>query len=167
MTIPTVGQPIVVRKLLHNGTPSYTWEGIVVHSTEDSLVVEATFSRGPRDLGYVILEPDDLFVEFYYYREWFNVFQIFAADGTLKGWYCNIGRPPEMRDSDLYYVDLELDLFVYPDGRELVLDEDEFEALRDSGCTPTDVAGALAGLAKLQAWNRAGRLPVRESIQAR
>jgi len=32
-------------------------------------------------------------------------------------------------DGWISYVDLALDLLVYPDGRQLVLDQDEFEAL--------------------------------------
>jgi protein associated with RNAse G/E len=165
--LPTIGETVKVQKLLHDGTQSYAWEGSVVASSDHELVLEATFTRGPRDLGYVVLEPNDLFVEFYYYEHWFNIFQIFSEDDTLKGWYCNIGRPPEVQASELRYVDLALDLFVYPDGRELVLDEDEFEELSRSAYAEADIDGAIRGLAELQAWTRAGRLPVRESIRSR
>ena len=164
--LPAVGDTITVRKMLHDGTPSYTWDGSVVASSTDELVLEALFTRGPRDLGYVVLEPNDLFVEFYYYAHWFNVFQIFNDGGVLKGWYCNIGRPPELRPGELHYVDLALDLFVYPDGRQLVLDEDEFEELSIAAYLPSDVEGAVRGLAELQAWTKDGRLPSRDSIRA-
>ena len=36
---------------------------------------------------------------------------------------------PRSEASQIRYVDLALDLLVFPDGRQLVLDEDEFEAL--------------------------------------
>ncbi len=42
---------------------------------------------------------------------------------------CNITTPPQIGDGLIAYVDLALDLLVYPDGRMLVLDEDEFTAL--------------------------------------
>ena len=83
--------------------------------TDERLAIEARFTRDARDLGYVVLEPNDLFVEFYYYEHWFNIFQIFSAGGTLKGWYCNIGRPPAVEPGEIHYVDLALDLFVYPE----------------------------------------------------
>ncbi|MFN0070348.1 MAG: DUF402 domain-containing protein [Chloroflexota bacterium] len=155
---------MIVRKLLHDGQLSYEWHGTVLQSTDDQVVLEATFTRGPRDLGYVVLEPNDVFVEFYYYEEWFNIFQIFSAEGSLKGWYCNIGRPPRLLPGELHYVDLALDLFVYPDGRELVLDEDEFQALSQSAYTQADIDGARTGLAELQAWTSAGRLPTRANL---
>ncbi len=37
--------------------------------------------------------------------------------------------PAEFSDGKIAYIDLALDLLVYPDGRYLILDEDEFEAL--------------------------------------
>ena len=56
-------------------------------------------------------------------------------------------RPAEIRGDVLSYVDLALDLLVFPDGRQLVLDEDEFNNL---DLNPTDKAQALAALAELQ-----------------
>ena len=53
------------------------------------------------------------------------------------------------------YVDLALDLLVYPDGRQLVLDEDEFQAL--SLDTATHVK-AQAALNELQRLASAGKL---------
>lgn len=164
--IPDAGETIVIRKILYDGQPSYTWEGTVTVSTGELLVIEATFNRGPRDFGYMVLEPGDLFVEFYYLDQWFNVFQIFSAQGDLKGWYCNIGRPPRLVEGELHYVDLALDLFVYPDGRQLVLDEDEFEELRSGTYASIDSDGALQGLAELQQWASDGRLPSRASASA-
>ncbi len=160
-TRPIVGETLTVRKILYDGQPSYTWSGQVIESYGEYLVLRALFERGPRDLGYMILEPGDLFVEFYYHDCWFNIFQIYAADGRLKGWYCNIGRPPTIDSGELHYVDLALDLFVYPDGTELVLDEDEFEELRQTIYQPDDVTGALAGLAELREWARERRMPSR------
>lgn len=69
-------------------------------------------------------------------------------DGTLKGWYCNIGRPVvEEGGNVLSYIDLVLDLWVAADGTQTVLDEDEFVAL---DLEPAVRSLALAGLEKLQ-----------------
>src|SRR5215213_304766 len=165
--IPAPGDILTVRKLLHDGEPSYVWDGTVIHSTDEVLVIEARFTRGPRDLGYVVLEPNDLFVEFYYYDHWFNIFQIFSDAGVLKGWYCNIGRPPTLLPGELHYVDLALDLFVYPNGREVVLDEDEFQELSREAYAQADIDGAIDGLAELQNWTRDGKLPDRSLLPTR
>ncbi len=65
----------------------------------------------------------------------------------LKGWYCNVGKPAVIEDGILSYVDLALDLWVSPDGKQTVLDEDEFKALE---LDEELKAGALKGLDELK-----------------
>lgn len=48
--------------------------------------------------------------------------------GGIDHWYCNIGLPPVITGCTLAFVDLDLDLQCWPDGRCEVLDEDEFAA---------------------------------------
>ena len=141
---------IAIRKLLDDGTPSYVWHGQIVERHPDSLVVEAYYHRDFRDLGYVIFERHDLFVEFYYLNRWYNVLQVYSDGGELRGWYCNITRPAELVGSDLIFTDLALDLFVYPDGRYLPLDVEEFEEKAASIYTPDEVTAGRAAFQELQ-----------------
>jgi predicted RNA-binding protein associated with RNAse of E/G family len=128
----------------------------------NELTLEAIFTHSARDLGYVRLGPGDRFVETYYTDRWYNVFAIYnAADGAFKGWYCNITRPAEITPESggalrVRAVDLALDYFRQPSGREFVLDEDEFAALPLS---PGDVALARAALAELRALAAGGQGP--------
>ena len=48
----------------------------------------------------------------------------------IKGWYCNITRPARFGPGRVTAEDLALDVFVYPDGRTLVLDEEEFADMK-------------------------------------
>ena len=93
--------------------------------------IDAVFALGDRDLGFVRLRRGDRFREWFYAGEWFNIFRV--QDGktlALKGWYCNITRPPLIRaDTSVTADDLGLDVFVYPDGKTLLLDEDDFNRL--------------------------------------
>jgi hypothetical protein len=78
----------------------------------------------------VIFKKGDRFVEYYYSNRWYNIFAIYDRDdGKLKGWYCNIGKPAVIEDHVVSYADLALDLWVSVDGKQTVLDQDEFEAL--------------------------------------
>jgi predicted RNA-binding protein associated with RNAse of E/G family len=95
-----------------------------------------------------VLTRGDRFVETYYARRMYNVFKVFeGAHGPLKGWYCNICRPAHLKAATVAWVDLALDLWVSPDGRQFVLDRDEFEALELS---LSERQQALATLARLQ-----------------
>jgi predicted RNA-binding protein associated with RNAse of E/G family len=81
------------------------------------------------DLGFVVLEPDDRWTETFCSDRWYNIFEIRASDGRLKGWYCNVTRPARITEDDVAAEDLALDLWVEPDGTMQVLDEGEFALL--------------------------------------
>jgi protein associated with RNAse G/E len=55
------------------------------------------------------------------------VFHFFEPTGEFRNLYCNINVPPTLSDGVLDYVDLDIDVLVWPDARVLVLDEDDFE----------------------------------------
>ena len=152
---------VVVHKLKPDGGVALEYRGRVLRRTAEAVVLEAIFGRGHMELGYVTLDTGDRFVEYFYTNRWYNIFVIYAGDsGALKGWYCNITRPAVFEAATgqplrVRAVDLALDYFVQPGGREFVLDEDEFAALN---LGPEDTAAALAALAELRrlAAERAG-----------
>jgi predicted RNA-binding protein associated with RNAse of E/G family len=75
----------------------------------------------------IVLKRGDRFVETFYTDRWYNIFEIYDRDdGRLKGWYCNIGYPAVLEKNIVSYIDLALDLWVATDGKQAVLDEDEF-----------------------------------------
>jgi protein associated with RNAse G/E len=152
---------ITVRKFRYDGTPNYVWKGRLVERDEHVAVLEARFSLDTRDLGYVVFEPGDLFIEFYYFERWYNVFQIYSAGGELKGWYCNVTKPAALVDGELRFVDMALDLFAYPDGSSVRLDVDEFEGQARSLYSSTDTARARAAFDELIELHAAGQLPRR------
>ncbi|MFD9613769.1 DUF402 domain-containing protein [Streptomyces sp. NPDC059083] len=114
-------------------------------------------AEGVRDFGFVRFEPGDVFVEHYWSDRWFTVKEVWAADGVLKGWYCDITRPPVIGGSGVVVEDLDLDLWVSADGSEVLrLDEDEFEASGLAASDPEAAARAVAALDELEALGRKG-----------
>jgi protein associated with RNAse G/E len=102
------------------------------------------------------LRRGDRFVETYYFNRWYNIYAIHSRlDGSLSGWYCNITRPAELVGEILSYIDLALDLVVFPDGNQVVLDEDEFAALP---LTPDECQTARQALAELQSLFESGEV---------
>jgi predicted RNA-binding protein associated with RNAse of E/G family len=121
--------PITIKKLDFTGQLVTAYQGRIVERTPTSVHIRARWRRPTLDLGYVVLETGDLFIETHHADRWYALFEIHASDGTLKGWYVNFSRPAAISASEISAVDLHLDLFVYPDGRTLLLDEDEYAAL--------------------------------------
>jgi predicted RNA-binding protein associated with RNAse of E/G family len=146
----------VLKKNL-SGEVVYEYEGELLHRDENSVTLEALFTRDDMPFMDVVFKKDDRFVETYHADRWYNIFEIHDRDDdSLKGWYCNIGMPAVIEDGVVSYVDLALDLWVSVDGKQTVLDEDEFESLELSEGVR---AGALKGLEDLKSLFKNNRPP--------
>lgn len=121
---------ILVLKLDSAGKETWRYTGELLERGRDFMVVQAYFNRADFPFHGILLRQGDRFVETFYSNRWYNVFEMHdKEDDRLKGWYCNVCRPASLEEESVAYMDLALDLLVYPDGRQLVLDEDEFEVL--------------------------------------
>lgn len=139
---------IRVQKKNPAGDVTYEYEGTLLSRDDHTLVLEALFDRADMPFMDTVFRTGDRFVEYYYNARWYNIFQIHDRDDdSIKGWYCNVGKPAVFEDEIVSYVDLALDLWVSASGQQTVLDEDEFEELRLSDELKT---GAQAGLQELQ-----------------
>jgi predicted RNA-binding protein associated with RNAse of E/G family len=122
---------VKVQKKNPAGEVTYEYEGTLLSHDEQVIKLEARFDRADMPFMDVVFKHGDRFVEYYYTDRWYNIFAIHDRDsGSIKGWYCNIGMPAVFEDGLVSYVDLALDLWVSADGKQTVLDEDEFEALK-------------------------------------
>jgi predicted RNA-binding protein associated with RNAse of E/G family len=149
---------IRVFKLDLNGKVAWQYEGRVLRRGADSLVLEAFFDRPDMPFRGGVLKKGDRFVETYYSGRSYNVFEIYDRDNAdLKGWYCNVSRPAVLAETSVSWVDLALDLWIWPDGRQAVLDEDEFAALP---LEQEERGRALAALRELQELFKRQRPPL-------
>ncbi len=139
-----------IRVLKQNLAGEVVWQytGRVLQRQSTSVTLEAYFNRDDMPFLDVILKRGDRYVETYYSNRWYDIFEIYDRDdGQRKGWYCNVTRPAVITDATVAYVDLALDLWISDDGRQTVMDRDEFEAL---GLAPPEREMALQALAELQ-----------------
>jgi uncharacterized protein len=162
-----VGSPVHVKKLKPGGALDYAWTGEVVRCDEWGIVLRAEFNVDVVERAFATFRRGDVFFEFYYWQprqpraqvRYYNVFQISEADGSLKGWYCNLGLPAQLdpETHELSYVDLALDVWANPDGSFVVLDEDELAELLEEHPDLREVAEQ--GRTDLLELAQAGNLP--------
>ena len=151
---------IAVHLLKPGKNTTITYAGELLRDDGDHVLIHARWEHPRRDLGYVVFDTGDHFYEHYYTERWFNVFEVRAESGHLKGWYCNVTRPARIDGDLITSEDLELDLFVAPDRQKtLRLDLDEFEARDLASSDPVAHAAALAALDELERLARAGAAP--------
>jgi len=145
-----VDDEIVVIKLDPNRKETWRYTGRVLNRQPHIMKIEAHFNREDMIFHGMALKKGDRFVEEYYDNRWYNIFEIHdREDDELKGWYCNICLPSEFETGEVRYVDLALDLLVFPDGSQLILDEDEFAALDLSNDMQKQALDALEDLRAL------------------
>ena len=148
MSDTSVKGAITVIKRDAAGQEVWRYSGRLLRQDEHSLVLEAWFDKEDVLFKGMLLGKGDRFVETYYTDRWFNIFEIHAReDDHLRGWYCNVSCPAVIEGNTISWIDLALDLLVFPDGRQFVLDEDEFSELELSS---EQRQGALNALAELQ-----------------
>lgn len=144
-------ETLTVRKHDWRGTFRYAWEGELIEDRPPVLVIAATW-QGPGEpaVGEIRFERGDRFTEYYYLDRPHALWKIERPDGALKGWYCNVNTLPVREGTTLSFNDLILDVLVYPDGRFMALDRDEFAAARDAGLSRALAALAEQGIAEIE-----------------
>jgi predicted RNA-binding protein associated with RNAse of E/G family len=153
-------QSITVYLLKPHKQKTVTYKGVLIAQEPGYVLVHARWERAAMDLGYVVFAPGDHFFEHYYADRWYNIFEVRSAEGSLKGWYCNITRPALVETDLVTSEDLELDLFVAADRQHLLrLDQEEFAALRLDITEPEAYAAALQALHELEDMARRGAPP--------
>jgi predicted RNA-binding protein associated with RNAse of E/G family len=99
-------------------------------------------------------------VWFVFNGKWHDLGKIYRPSGQLVGYYCDIIRPMVQTDQGLKIDDLFLDLWISPDGRYRILDEDEFEeAVKLGWIDPKTADRAERELKKLKEKIESGRFP--------
>ncbi len=118
---------VAIIKNNHMGDEVWRYSGKIIAESLKGIIAEAYFNRSDLEFNGILLKEGDRFLELYLFGKWFNIFEVYDRDSSLlKAWYCNVTRPVRVTDHIIAYDDLALDLLVFPDKRQLALDEDEF-----------------------------------------
>lgn len=152
---------MVVKKLNSAGEVTFAYTAELAERLPNGVQLEARWTRPPLELGYVTFETGDAFVEWFFTDCWYNIFEIHASNGELKGWYCNVAEPATISAGVVACRDLLLDLWVGPEGEMEVLDEEEFA---EADLDATTRARALEALAELQGLVRERTTPFHAAL---
>jgi len=140
--------------------------GILRQATHARVVIESaiTVETPQRILGRVIADSGFLAIWFVYRERWYDVGKFYDRAGKWVGYYCDIikplGRLLRTPAKTSMITDLFLDLWITPEGRFVVLDEDEFEnALKQGTLSKTIANQARRQMDSLIRATRGGKFP--------
>jgi Ribonuclease G/E len=136
---PEVGSTIDIEHVKLDGRIFHLGEALIESFDNENSVVK--FSRVFRREGVydglkTLKETGDIAITEAKIGEWHFKTQYFSKDGKSKGTYVNFNTPIELYPYSIRYVDLEIDVCVWPDGKIEILDEEKFENAVREGLVP-------------------------------
>ena len=113
-----------------------SWKASLLMRSEDRLTLEGVFEEEIRhpDLGQI--RKGTRSVETFVFGHWYNLFAFYEPTGAFRNYYFNVSMPPVIGGPVADYVDLDIDVIVWPDGQIEVLDLREFEENSRLYCYP-------------------------------
>ncbi len=134
-----VGAEITVNSRKYDGRVRRSWTGGIVSRSDELIVLVGRFDQAVQhsDLGFI--SRGTVSFEHFWLDRWYNIFRFHEPDGTLKAWYCNVAMPATFEGAVLDFVDLDIDVVVWPDLSYQVLDRDDFEENLVKYSYPADV----------------------------
>jgi len=105
----------------------------LLQATNNMIVVATDLapSKPVEYLGEIVMNAGYRAVWFLFKDQPYDIGRVYRPDGTWMGYYADVLEPVRWNGSDPAtlepIIDLFLDLWIAPDGRFEVLDEDEFE----------------------------------------
>ncbi|MBL8182878.1 MAG: DUF402 domain-containing protein [Blastocatellia bacterium] len=136
-------RPGIINSRKYDGSLHRSWECELISFDDEEIICRGVFEKTVehRDLG--LIHAGTISYERFWLSRWYNVFRFEEPDGTLRNHYFNISMPPTFDGSTVEFVDLDIDIVVWPDGRVFTLDLDEFEQNRQLLCYSSEIVGMV------------------------
>ncbi|NQU08514.1 MAG: DUF402 domain-containing protein [Candidatus Abyssubacteria bacterium] len=123
----------------HVNKPTERYECDLVSREPGHLILRYVSDRkfASKRLG-ITFPPGCITIALYWETRPYVFWGIFSPDEKLLGYLVHICREVSISDDSVSYLDMLLDLWFFPDGRHIVLDEDEVEECFRSGLLSED-----------------------------
>lgn len=121
-----MNQYFTIKSLKYDRSVRRSWTCHLIEKEEDLRLFVGVFEFEVDHPELGLIKNGTVSYEYYWLNRWYNVFRFHESDGRFRNFYCNINMPPRIEGNVLNYVDLDIDILIWPDGRANYLDLDEF-----------------------------------------
>lgn len=118
---------VTINSRKFDGTRHRTWRANLESESESLLTFVGEFDEEIRHPHLGIIRRGTISHEYYWLDRWYSVFRFHEPGGELRNFYCNVNIPPVLENGVLDYVDLDIDVLVWPDFTYEIFDRDDFE----------------------------------------
>lgn len=105
-----------------------SWNAQIVGQDNLSIILYGEFEEEIKHPHLGVIRRGTKSFEYYWFNRWYCIFKFCEPDGSFRNFYCNINQPPKLENNTLDYIDLDIDVIVWKDFRQQILDLDEFES---------------------------------------
>lgn len=120
-------QNVLINSRKIDGEICKSWNAELLKVENSLLIFRGVFDREIKHRHLGIIRRGTISYEFYWLDKWYNVFKFYEPDKSFRNFYCNINMPPKFENDVLDYVDLDIDVIVWSDFSQKILDIDDFE----------------------------------------
>lgn len=120
-------QKVTVNSRKYDHSIRRSWQCTLIEQNDPLIVLVGKFDRDVEHPGLGLIKSGTTSHEYFWLDRWYNIFRFHEPEGTLRNYYCNVAMPPTFENGVLDYVDLDIDILVWPDFSFEVVDRDDFE----------------------------------------
>jgi len=118
----------------------YTIRGFVRKFMSDFIEIGRFIkTSGMYDGLNVPREPGDYVITKIPLNKWWLRHEYYSSKGNLKGVYYNVNTPPEILSNIIRYIDLEVDVVLWPTGEYKIIEMEELENAYEMGVIGDDI----------------------------
>lgn len=119
---------ITVNSRNYDQTIRRSWQCELIERQDPMILLVGEFDRDVEHSGLGLIRKGTVSYEYFWLDRWYNIFRFHEPEGGLRNYYCNVAMPPKLENHVLDYVDLDIDILVWPDLRYEVIDHDDFQS---------------------------------------
>ena len=120
------GDIIHVRACKTDGTVYRSWHTTIESVDADSIVTISPAGGMVEDRKRIIYQNEHILRSYYWFDKFYNLIEVFDAQGNFVEIYINIASPPEFENGGMSFKDHELDVSRRLPHAAQLIDEDEF-----------------------------------------
>lgn len=133
----STGMNVPIHSYKHNRILHRIWKNTVVLEEKEHVLVtghQKTRVIEHDGRSWYTKEPA---ICYFYSDSWFNIIGMLKKDGVH--FYCNLSSPYLYDGEAIKYIDYDLDVKVFPNGKYIILDEKEYATHLKKMCYPQDI----------------------------
>ena len=139
----STGMNVPIHSYKHNKKLHRIWKKAVVLHQDQHVLVTANYRTKVIECDGRSWQTREPAICYFYNDFWFNIIGMLKPDGIY--FYCNMSSPYLYDGEAIKYIDYDLDIKVFPDGKYVLLDEKEYAHHQDTMSYPDDIQDILKG----------------------